>query len=225
MSSSVDRAYPYLVPPICAGVAIVPVFRDLMPKSAQQLGKIPNVSLREGVKEGIKASRTVGVLVGSQMILQGAVERNLTQNDGSLEAKLKSSAIVGFFSSPVVAIFNGQSMKWRALKSLRRLNSKQALAITVQESAFVGGISAADKLAAVMKSRFGDNKAVEYSAAFASGAMGSLVGHPANTALTRWQAGLKVTSARQLMWGSMRKARAVGAFSVLYRLGKEVLGH
>ena len=82
---------------------------------------------------------------------------------------------------------------------------KQCGALAVQETAFVGGFSAADLLANQMKLMFGDNKAVEYSAALISGAGGSLAGHFANTAVTRWQNNLPVESFRQLWWGAFKK--------------------
>jgi hypothetical protein len=43
-----------------------------------------------------------------------------------------------------------------------------------------------------LKRKFGDHKAIDYGAAFLAGGLGSLAGHPANTALTRWQSGLKM---------------------------------
>lgn len=217
---------PYVVPPVAAAAAIVPVFRDMVAKSAQQRGEpIAAMTLREGLREGVKAAPTVGAIVGTQMMLQNVVEKTLTgpSNEESLSSAFVSSAIVGTASAPVLAIFNGQTMRRTVSESLRRLSAIQCLAIATQETAFVGGLRAADRLAAVMRKRFGNNKAVDYTAAFVAGAAGSLAGHPANTALTRWQSGLKVDSVRQLMWGSLRKARAVGGFFVVYKLGKETL--
>ncbi len=215
---------PYLVPPLAASAAIVPVFRDMVAKSAQQKGvPVPQMTLVAGLKEGFKAAPTVGVIVGTQMVIQRAVERALVgdSNKGSLSSAFASSAIVGTLSAPVLAVFNGQTMGWSVRDSLRKFSAKQGLAIAVQESAFVGGLSAADRLAVVMREQFGQSNVVDYSAAFTAGALGSLVGHPANTALTRWQSGMTVESFRQSMWGSARKARAVGCFSVLYKLVKE----
>lgn len=217
---------PYIVPPLAASTAIVPVFRDLIAKSAQQKGKpVQPITVLKGLKEGLKAAPTVGAIVGTQMVLQGVVERALTgdANKESLPSKLVSSAIVGIASAPVLAVFNGQTMGWGVLESLRKFSVKQGLAISIQETAFIGGISAADRLAAAMKRKFGDNKAVEYTAAFTAGALGSLAGHPANTALTRWQSSMRVESFHQLMWGAARKARAIGLFSVFYKFGKETL--
>ena len=136
---------------------------------------------------------------------------------------LISSAIVGTLSSPVIAIFNGQSMGWNWKFSLHKFSAKQGFAIACQETAFVGGITFAERLIIVMKQTFGDNVAVEYTGAFIAGAAGSLAGHPANTAFTRWQNGLKMDSFRQWMWGAAKKARAIGFFSVFFRFGKQIL--
>lgn len=217
---------PYFVPPIAASAAIVPVFRDMIAKSAQQKGlPIPDMSFKTSVKEGIKAAPIVGVIVGTQMVVQSVVEKVLSgkSSSKSLASTLASSAIVGTASAPVLAVFNGQTMGWTVRESLRRFSAKQGVAIAIQETAFVCGLSVADQLAAVMKKRFGNSKAVDYTAAFVAGAAGSLAGHPANTALTRWQSGMSVDSFRQLMWGSVRKARAVGIFSITYKLGKDTL--
>ncbi|MBS0620064.1 MAG: hypothetical protein JSS61_01210 [Verrucomicrobia bacterium] len=215
---------PYAAPPLAASAAIVPVFRDLIAKSARQTGQpVPHISLMEGLKGGFRAAPTVGVIVGTQMVLQNVVEKILTEDTTSLSSMLASSALVGTASAPVLAVFNGQTMGWSIMQSLRNFSMKQGLAIAIQETAFVGGLSASDRLANAMKSRFGESKAIEYASAFTAGALGSLAGHPANTALTRWQSGLTVDTFRQSMWGAMRKARAIGCFSVAYKLGKEML--
>jgi hypothetical protein len=217
---------PYVIPPLAASIAIVPVFRDMIAKSAQQKGQpIPPMTFIEGMKEGVKAAPTVGAIVGTQMVIQSVVEKALIgeSNTKNLSSTLASSAIVGTASAPVLAIFNGQTMGWTVKESLSKFSVKQGLAIAVQETAFVGGLSVADELAKAMRHKLGNNKAVDYTAAFIAGAAGSLAGHPANTLLTRWQSGLPITSIKQLMWGSVRKARAVGCFSVGYKLAKEAL--
>lgn len=230
MSISNEKGYwhtlaPYLVPPIAAGGAIVLPFRDFIAKSALQKGQpVPKMTVQKGLKAGLGAAPTIGVIVGAQMVAQNIVEKFLAgdSKEESMSLKLASSAIVGTVSAPILAVFNGRTMGWKTMESLRKFSAKQALAIALQETAFVGGLSAADQLAALMKEKLGDNKAVEYTAAFTAGALGSLAGHPGNTALTRWQSGMTITP-RQWMWGSLRKARAVGVFAVIYKLGKETL--
>ncbi|MBX7067526.1 MAG: hypothetical protein K1X28_09880 [Parachlamydiales bacterium] len=192
----------YAVPPVAAGIAIVPPFADMVAKSAQQLGQpVPKTPYVESLKGGMKAAPTVGAIVGTQMIVQKAVENRLFGKSRAedLTSKLASSGIVGAVSAPFLAVFNGQSMGWSARESLRKFTPKQALAIAVQETAFVGGLSASDPLSEEMKKQIGNSKAVEYATAFFSGAAGSVAGHPANTVLTRSQNGLKIDHPKQLM--------------------------
>lgn len=215
---------PYVIPPGSAFVAIIPVFPDLIAKSAQQKGQpIPKMTSVEVLKEGLKAAPTVGFIVGGQMNIQNEVEERLVKRYGvsNWATTIASSAIVGACSAPILAVFNGQTMKQTVLESLRKLSLKQAAAITMQETAFVAGLSVGDKVAAVMRMYLGDHTAIDYITAYVTGAAGSLAGHPANTALTRWQSGMRVES-HHLMWGAARKARAVGGFAVGYKLCKNI---
>lgn len=216
----------FAIPPVAASGAIVPVFRDLIIKSAQQRGEaIPSITISEGLKKGLRSAPTVGVIVGTQMVIQQQVEKVLMgdSKSSSFSSSLLSSAIVGAASAPVLAVFNGQTMGKSMWESIRNFTPRQGGAIAAQETAFVAGISAADKLSTKMKQKLGDNKFVDYAAAFFAGAAGSIAGHPANTALTRGQSGMKLESFGQSLWGVARKARAVGCFSVLYKFAKENL--
>lgn len=216
----------YFTPPVAAGVAIVPAYRDFAAKSDLQRGmQVTPLSYRNWFKGGVEAARPVGVLVGAQMVVQPVVERALNgeSNHSGVWSTFASSGIVGGLSSPFVAVFNGNTMGWDWKKSLRNFTPKQAAVITVQETAFVGGLSAADKVSSFMRGIFGDNKAVDYASTFTAGALGSLAGHPANTALTRAQSGLPF-DARQCMSGGATKARGVGVFAVCYKLMKETFG-
>jgi hypothetical protein len=60
----------YLVPPVAASLAIVPVFRDMIAKSALQKGMpVPKITLLKGLQEGIETAPIVGGIVGTQMLL------------------------------------------------------------------------------------------------------------------------------------------------------------
>jgi hypothetical protein len=230
---------PYVVPPVAASAAIVPAFYDMIAKSALQKGELaPSMTFKNvlnGIRRGCGAAPTVGLLVGTQMILKGRVDQALVKTfphlfaEGSNQANagltLASSAVVGVISSPFLAVYNGKTMvpAWTVRESLSRFSLKQAGAITLQETGFVAGLAAADLVSVPMKQRLGDNKAVECLAAATSGALGSLVGHAGNTALTRWQNKMTVDSLRQLSWGSLRKARGNAVFAVVYKLAKEAL--
>lgn len=227
---------PYVVPPVAAAVAIVPAYYDMAVTRFMQKGlPVPRMTGQQVVKGGVGAMPTVGVLVGTQMILQGRVEQALVKTFPNLFAEnsnkskasltLASSMIVGGLSSPFLAVYNGKTMTppWEVKESLSKFSLKQAGAITLQETGFVAGLAAADLVSMPMKQLLGDNKAVEYLAAATAGALGSLAGHAGNTALTRWQNGMTVDSLRQLSGGSLRKARGNAVFAVVYKLGKEAL--
>ena len=158
------------------------------------------------------------------MTIQKRIETALAKqlNISGLPLTLASSAVVGFISSPILAVFNGTTMGWSVKRTLRKFTPKQGLAIMAQETAFIGGLNAADLLAKRMKPIVGDNKLVDYAAAFSAGLISSLAAHPANTAVTRLQNDLKVHP-HQLMWGASRRAPAMGLFSVLYKAGNEFL--
>ena len=216
----------FVVPPLSAAAAIVFPFRDMMTKSLLQTGQsVRHITILEGLREGFKAAPTVGFIVGAQLPLQKFVERKMVgeSKKESLPSMLASSAVVGALSSLPLAVFNGKTMGWSIMNSVRRFSVKQGLAIAGQETGFVAGMSSADSLAKVMERKFGKNKVVEYTAAFASGAAGSLAGHVGNTALTRWQKGMTVDTLRQSMLGCVPRARALGVFAVLYKITKEKL--
>jgi hypothetical protein len=238
----IDALRNIVVPIVGAGVAVVPAFPDLIAKSALQQGKpVPRIGLLACFKEGVKASPTVGVLVGGQMIVQPVIEKVLAiiasrlsdQEDKpqppSLLRTVAASGIVGLLSVPPIAVFNAQTMREKgettlmvAQKALRNLQPRQAVAITLQECSFVAAISIGDPLAAAMKEKWGDNKVVEYTAAATSGALAGTIGHGANTAYTRWQKNLQVTHVRQLFWGMGRRVRGLTIFGVGYKLTKDV---
>jgi hypothetical protein len=216
----------YLTPPIAAAIAIIPLYGDLVKKSALQLEtKAPKLLMNERIMGGLRLSPTVGLIVGAQMVLQTQVEKQIfpyTKAD-NLTSLLQSSFIVGLASAPILAVFNGQTMGLSVRESLKRFSIKQASAITLQETAFVCGITAAEKAAKLTEPYFGKSKTNDYLAAFLSGALGSLAGHPANAYLTRQQNHLKILNFKQVVQGSLIKARAIGIFSVGYKAITEII--
>lgn len=227
---------PYTIPPVAASIAIIPAFYDMVAKTSLQKGLVPpSMSARQALKGGISAAPVVGVVVGTQMVLQSQIANTLAKMFSHLVTKdsdqakgvltLASSALVGALSSPFLAIYNGKTMTppWSVQQSLSKFSFKQAGAISLQETGFVAGLAAADIVAMPMKQILGDNKAIDYAAAASAGALGSLFGHPGNTALTRWQAGMSIDNLQQLSLGALRKARGNALFAVIYKLGKEAL--
>ncbi len=246
-SSIWSTAVPYITPPLAASFAIVPVFYGFTAKSAQQLGEpIPNIfkipygakfdevvkcmqmALKTEIKKGIKAAPTIGVIVGTQMIAQNLFEKALmkyngNQSEPNFASMVFSSIMVGVISAPSLAVFNGQTMNRTVKESLKALSAKQVMAIVSRETCFLFSLRISEPLSKAMKSVSGDNKATEYGSTFASGAIGSLISHPADTALTLWQKDMKVTSFHQSMRGAPIKAITVGSFAIIYKIAKDAL--
>ncbi|QLH36973.1 MAG: hypothetical protein HWD61_13215 [Parachlamydiaceae bacterium] len=219
---------PYASPPIAAGAGIVPVFYGFVAKSAMQLGQpLPKMTVKEVLQEGGKAAPTIGIIVGTQMIVQSVAEnafmKNTKNEQPSFKLMIASSLLVGGFSAPALAVFNAQTMGRSVADSLKSLTTKQVVAIVTRETSFLFSLRISDPASDAMKSYCGDNKAIEYSSAFATGFIGSIIGHPADTALTLWQKGRKIEKLSQLKQGVLIKAFAVGGFSVIYKVTKEWL--
>jgi hypothetical protein len=212
----------YIAGPIAGALAIIPVFYGFEAKSDQQLGKpIRPINLKKSLIEG----RNAAPIIGIQMAIQNVVEKALMkqfQNDPKerppFAAMLISSMIVGFLSTPPLAIFNGKAMGQTPMESLKALSRWQTGAIVARETSFLFSLRIIDPIKSVMKRTFGDNKATEYGSAFIGGGIGSLIGHPADTALTLWQKEMKIESLSQTMRGAPVKAITVAVFAVLYKM-------
>ncbi len=207
----------YVVPMASAGAAIVLPFRYFIMKSELQKGaaKAPHIPFLTGIKEGIKAAPSAGIIVAIQISSQKWIEKAI--GEAKWHTKFTSSAIVGALSSYPLAIYNGYTLNqgWRV--SCKNLSFKQAGAITVQETGFVLGVTCAASVEEIMERALGKSAALSYAASFFSAGAGSFAGHFANTALTRWQAGLSVEY-RQLMWGAKHKTWGIACFGVLYKI-------
>ncbi len=232
---------PYVIPPVAAATAIVPVFYGFIAKSAQQLGKpAPRMAPIEALKQGVKAAPTVGVIVGTQMVVQTIVENQLfgmnKRKAPSFLSMLASSIIVGIISAPALAVFNGQTMGRSIKASLQSLSGKQTMAIVTRETSFLFSLRISAPVSEAMKQSCGDSYVVDYGSTFMTGAIGSLIGHPADTALTLWQKNKRVmwkkhwnqkrklACALRLLRGVPAKALAVGGFAMGYKWVKGSLG-
>lgn len=216
---------PYVSPPVSAMGAIVPVFYGFIAKSALQKGlKIPFMTFKSALIAGVKASPSVGVLVGSQIITQDILERSLVRWFGnqSMSVMVVSSFLVGAASAPSLAVFNGytNTVKKTARESLRALSIRQTLAVAALETSFLLSIRFSNPLNEYMKERCGTNRVTDVAASFISGAIGSVVGYPADTTLTRLQNNLPIKP-RDLMRGAPIKAVTLGCFTVLYNQAKD----
>jgi len=211
--------------PVAAGGAVVPVFYGFMAKSAQQLGNpVPSMPPVEVLKAGVKAAPTIALIVGMQTAAQSGLEKAwLNGQAASPFSMLLSAAAVGAVSAHGLAMFNAQSMGQSPLQAAKDLSFKQGSAIVTRETSFLLALRIAGPVSEAMQRQFGKNKAVDYASAFTTGVIGSVVGHPADAALTLWQKGMPVTSISQLMRGAPARALAVGGFSVCYKTLKECI--
>ena len=117
--SSWDKISPYVIPPISAGTSVILTFPLLIKKSELQQG-VSNSPIRfkEGIIKGFKASPTVSIIVGSQMLLESQCKNTFENSNPFLNAGL-----VGFISAPILIAFNGQTMKkgiWHSLSNMSK---------------------------------------------------------------------------------------------------------
>lgn len=81
-----------------------------------------------------------------------------------------------------------------------------------------------DPVSEYVKDYFGCQRAIGFLATFGAGALGSIMVHPFDTAVTRWQEDKVVAFSRRLLKrGSGVRAVAVADFSVCYKLANEVV--
>lgn len=134
---------------------------------------------------------------------------------------LMSSVIVGTLSTPALAVFNartapnpdGSTKKPTVMEVMRKLTPKQTAACVARESSFLLSVRVSDPAGKAMSHYVGDNKFVEYASTGFSGWVGSMIGHPFDTVFTRLQAG-QTTGVRDVMKGSLTKARGVAVFAM-----------
>ncbi|SCA62641.1 hypothetical protein SCG7086_AC_00060 [Chlamydiales bacterium SCGC AG-110-P3] len=221
-SSLIDRwksVAPYAAPPIAAATAIIPAMPGYITKTALQLEQAPKLSLTGCLRTAFKAAPTIGVIVGTQMIAQPCVERRFQNNETGHTPEwavlAASSTVVGAASAPMFAVFNGQTMGWSPLKSLRKLCIKQAAYISCKEVLFVGGIQARGRVREAISPVTKTNRVADAAAGFIGGAIGTGLGHPADTALTRTQAGLP-TRLVHLWRGCVPRFIAGGVFGACF---------
>ena len=220
---------PYLIAPAAASVAIVPTFYGFVAKTALQMGKpAPIMSVKECLVRGLKASPTIGSIVGTQMAVQSLVETQMRYyfaKEGrpppDWVAMMVSTLFVGGASAPLLAVFNGQSSGLTIKQSVKALSAKQTLAVVSRETFFLFSLRLSEPVSESMKTHFGDNRVVKVVSAFVTGVVGSLAGHTADTALTLWQNKMQVTSFSQLMRGFHVRGLTVGTFTALYTVAKE----
>ena len=211
---------PYVVHPIASGAAVVPVFYGFVVTSAKQTEKpTPLMTVKEALKGGLKASKAVSAMIGTQMIAQNYLDA-ITR--GVPYASLWNSMLVGAVSAPALVVFKGYSMDRSALTSLKMISLRQVAAIMYLETSFLFAMRLTLTADEFVRPYVGESKTASYASAFITGAVGSLIGHPADTAVARWQKELLVPM-RTWFLGAPVKAATLGAFSVIYKAMKEAM--
>ena len=179
------------------------------------------------LKGGVQTAPLLGAIVGTQMAIQKIIEEHLIKkkenHTPSFLSMMASSMLVGFISTPFYAVFNGKTLGKSSLESIKSLTFKATAAIVTRETSFLFSLRISDPVCEMMKKMVGDNKAVEYSSTFVSGAIGSLVGHPADAALTCWQKERKIENLSLLVKGIKTRAVTIACFSVLYKASKDTI--
>lgn len=183
--------------------------------------------VKESFVDGVKAAPSTALIIGTQIVAQEYVETLFTpeenpeggKNKPTLFGLFASTVIVATCSSPLLAWFNGRTMKLTFLQSIKGMSRWEFGAIFTRETTFIGALQINDRVSAAAKEKFGDNKAVGYGSAFAGGVVGSFCGHIPDTLLTRWQKKLSV-SPSQWFWGVSERAIGVGTFTTCFSLVK-----
>jgi hypothetical protein len=217
----------YALPPLSLGLSIIPTYYGYGLKTAQQLGQPFTMTYLQACKAGMKAAPILGGNVGAQLITQNAVEKFFSVNQKNPTSfdymKMFSSAfIVAGVSSPFLAIFNGRTLGWTVSESLRRFTVQQAGAIVARETFFLGSLRISEPFGLFIQERFGEHQFIGLGTNFATGAFGSLMGHPPDTLLTLWQKNIKPKNFAHLMQGSIARSLAGGSLFVLYNYTRQL---
>lgn len=220
-----NSALSTIAPPVIASVSIIPTFADSIRKSALQTGQPkPRITWLQGCRMASAVAAPYGVALGAQLMAREQIERSLVASEGkNLKSAALSSAITGALATPIQVWLNSHTMPLQIKPSLRALSLRQwfkiSCAIATQESCFLWGLSAEGHVARYLRPLLGDNLVADYTSALISSGMGSLMGHPCNTAWTRWQRGMQVEMLSQLKRGALYRLRATLLFTMTYKIG------
>jgi hypothetical protein len=210
-----------------SGAAIIPVYRHYVLKSDLQKGVLSPTLLPfgKGMQMGIKAAPSTSLAVGLPLLMQRHVEPWFQgeEKKTTWRTLILSAAVVGALSTPILLVFEGNSLRQGVLASLKHISCpKQYLAFSVQEVGCVAGLSAAKHVDGEARKYFNiqENALATYGSAFISGSAGAIAGHVGNTVSTRLRHNLSIDyrSISQLGLGLVPRARALGWYSVAYHL-------
>lgn len=216
---------PFWGPPVSIGMAAFPSFYWYQVKCAMQAGiKAPPPVVTE-IARG--ASGAAPILI-AQMILQMVVERGLKDfskayglNERVVQSPafaIGSSMAVGGASVWALAVYSGRTIQppIPIRESIRWVTWQRGRLIFCREACFFSGIASSEHCSLVAQKHFGEEKIVKYTAVFFSGAFGSFLGHPFDTALVYLQYGLRRENCLQLMRGASARIFSNGVLTVIF---------
>lgn len=214
----------YIFPIFAAGIAIIPAYPLFKAKTALQLCQtLPVETIKQALASSIKPAKQIGGIVGLQVAAQHGFEQIVFKKrpDGFIKM-LQCSMFVSLISAPSLAVFNGLTMGQSPMQSIKLLTVGQTSAIILRETLTLFALRISRPLADKSKEKWGNNKVVEYGCIFSTGFFGSVLSHPADTLLTRWQKNMRVQKLEQLMSGWKTRGIAVGLFYSGYNLVLEL---
>lgn len=199
-----------------AGIAMAPTFYGFSWKSALQTGAHFDTTYTQSLRQSCKVIPTVVATVGYQNACFKFLKQYYGYND------YIAAFIAAFASSPLYVIFNGQSLGLNPSQSLRAMNFAQVSNITAREFLFVLSLNISKPITQKITDYLGDNLATKNTTYFGIGFVGSILGHPFDTFLTRSQAkAQKMPIKNTYINGFLRsvgpKALTTGLFNVFYQ--------
>ena len=228
----------FVVPPVAAATAIVIPYCFFERKSYFQTDQVPprfkffkamkgESSPMKAMKGGVGAMPSIVMVVGVPVVAQEKVENFVKRywpfenkdNKSTTAQMVLSAAAVGGLSVVPLAYFNGRTNNMTLKESWKNLTWKHSVAIVSRETSCLVAWRIAGPLSDYMKGISNGSQAVEWGTVFMTGAIGSLVGHPGDTVLSRLQKQLPLEDPRQLYRapaGAERKAAAKRLFRQMY---------
>lgn len=228
--SLLPEVRPVLVQSMVASIAIVPCFPGLIAKNALQLEQpVPRLKPGKLLKMAGKSAPTAGIIIALQLTSEGWANNYMKERSGKKNEKLSlgqtivSSAFSGLVAAPALAVLNGQASGMSVVEAIRTVSRRQIVLLVTRETSFVASLKLSVPLSIYMKDRLGESRATDFACGAVSGATASVLGHPADTAVTRLQKGLRIVHVRQYMNGGAVKATTMAVFTGLYTVMTKAL--
>lgn len=217
----------FLIPPIAASISIPLVFYGFILKSSRQLeGVRPRLTFRKISVMSLKTSPLIGLMLGTQIIVQRLAENFLLgtgvqseQLDKLRFHSIGTSLASAIITTPLLAVFNGYTFGEKAWDTLKKLHRKQIAIISLRETSIIFSIRLIEPI-----NQWTSNNTLKYLTIFATSFFASIISHPADTLLTFWQQ-KRITKlfSPTIMRGCLSRSTATGVFVSLYYFNESTL--